>query len=81
MAIEHLDAQLRAAERRVERARPRQKRGGRRAQLGDLDRALAKRVIERMVQVARREQVDADAGDEHREQDAADGGEDGTAEQ
>ena len=60
---------VRAADRRVERARRRQQRGRRSAQLRDLDRALPQRAVERPVQMPPDEHVDADPDHHEREQD------------
>ena len=53
-----LHLELLSAERRVERTRRRQLRGRGGAELGDFDRALAQRPVERLLEVPRDENVD-----------------------
>ena len=65
MAIEHLDEQLLAPERRLERARLGHQRGSRGDELGDLRRARAQRAVELVVQLAAEQ--DDQAGAEHRQ--------------
>ena len=80
-AVEHLDAKLGAAQGRVECAGSRQQRRGGRAQLGDFDCALSQRAVERAMEIAGGEDVDARAGDDDRQEDPADRGDHRAAEQ
>ena len=67
--VDHLDRELGAAERRVQRARRGQDGRGRSGQLRHFDCALMQRAVERTMEMTRDEHVDTRADDNDREQD------------
>ena len=67
--IDHLDVELLPAQRRIQRARRAQERGGGRAQLRDLNRPLPQRTIERAAEMAPHEQICPNTDYNQREQD------------
>ena len=67
--VDHLDRELGAAERRVQRARRRQHGRRRSGELRNFDGARVERPVEGTVEVTRDEHVHARADDDDREQD------------